>query len=207
MTRCAYVAALQWSHPGATGGNRKEYIMKRIHKILAGAVGALTLVVAATVMAAPGGQFGGCDGAGPGAAGPGRMGWMHGGMGPGGHGGMWGGGPGVMSEQYLAQMKTQLAISPKQESAWQAFAAKAAEQASLMQATREQHWQATSADTTAPARMALQIGYMTRHLAGMQAVNATLTDLYAVLTPEQRSLADQYFGHIGQRGFGRGMRG
>jgi hypothetical protein len=48
---------------------------------------------------------------------------------------------------------------------------------------------------------------MTRHLAGMQAMSSALTDLYAALTPEQRSLADQHFGHMGQRAYGRGMRG
>lgn len=181
--------------------------MKRIDKILAGAVGALALTAVTVVMAAPGGPFGGCDATGPDGAGPGRMGWMHGGMGPGGRGGMWGGGPGLMSDQYLAQIKSQLAITSQQEPAWQAFAAKAAEQASLMQATRLQHSQAAAADTTAPARMAQQISSMTQHLAGMQAMNTALTNLYAVLTPEQRSLADQSFGHMGQRRFGRGMRG
>jgi len=181
--------------------------MKRIHKILAGTVGALTLVAVTAVIAAPVGTFGGCDGTGPGAAGAGRMGWMHGGMGPGGHDGMWAGGPVQMSEQYLAQMKTQLAITSQQEPAWQAFAAKAAEQASLMQATHQQHWQAAGADATAPARMAQQISSMTQHLAGMQAMNSALTNLYAVLTPEQRSLADQNFGQMGRHGFGRGMRG
>jgi len=120
---------------------------------------------------------------------------------------MWGGGPGLVSEQSLAQMKTQLAITSQQEPAWQAFAAKAAEQATLMQATRQQHWQAAGSDTTAPALMTQQISSMTQHLAGMQALNTALTNLYAVLTTEQRSLVDQNFGHMGRHGFGRGMRG
>jgi len=46
--------------------------MKRIHKILAGTVGALTLAAVTAVMAAPSGTFGGCDGTGPGAAGTAR---------------------------------------------------------------------------------------------------------------------------------------
>jgi hypothetical protein len=181
--------------------------MKRIHKILAGTAGALTLVAVTAVAAAPYGGFGGCDGTGPGAAGEARMGMTYGGMGPGSFGGMRGGGPGAMSEQALAQLKTELAITAKQEPAWQAFSAKATEQANLMQATREQHWKAAGADTSAPARMALHIGSMTQHLAGMQAVSTAMTDLYAVLTPEQRSVADRYFGHMGPRGYGRGMHG
>jgi hypothetical protein len=176
--------------------------MKRIHKILAGTVGALTLAVVTAVTAAPDGPLAGtgryCD-TGPGMGGIGGMGMMH--------GGMWGGGPGVMSGQYLTQMKTRLAITPQQEPAWQAFAAKATEQASLMQATHAQHHQAVDTNAAAPDVMAQHIGQMTQHMAGLQAVNAALKDLYAVLTPEQRSVADQVFVHTGPRGFGRGMHG
>jgi Spy/CpxP family protein refolding chaperone len=95
MTRCAYLAALQWSHPESTGGNRKEQIMKRMHKILAATVGAAALVAVTAVMAAPDGGFGGCDGTGPGAFGGGHAGWMHGGAGPGMMGGYGGYGPGA----------------------------------------------------------------------------------------------------------------
>jgi len=59
-------------------------------------------------------------------------------------------------------------------------------------------------DTPAPDRMAQRLGVMTQHLAGMQAVNTTFKDLYAVLTPQQRSVADEQFGFMGPRGFGRG---
>ncbi len=176
--------------------------MKRIHKILAGTAGALTLAVVTAVTAAPEGPMAGAGsyyGMGPGMGGMGGMGMMH--------GGMWGGGPTMMSAQYLTQMKTQLAITPQQEPAWQAFAAKAAEQAGLMQATHAQHHQAADTNAAAPDFMAQHIGQMTQHLTGMQAVNTALKDLYAVLTPEQRSIADQSFGHMGRRGYGRGMHG
>ncbi|MFZ2650548.1 MAG: Spy/CpxP family protein refolding chaperone [Burkholderiaceae bacterium] len=181
--------------------------MKRIHKILAGTAGALTLAAVTAVAAAPYGAFGACDEMGPGAAGAARMGMMQGGMGPGAYGAMRGGGPGLMSAQRLDQLKTELALTSEQEAAWQAFSAKATEQASLMQATHEQHWKAAGADTTAPARMTMHTGSMTQHLAGMQAMGSALSDLYAVLTPQQRSTVDQYFGPRGQRGFGRGMHG
>jgi hypothetical protein len=172
--------------------------MKRIHKIVAGTAGALTLAVVTAVAAAPYGPMGG---AGPGyGMGPGHgMGMMH--------GGMWGGGPGAMSAQYLSQLKTRLAITPQQEAAWQAFATKAAEQATLMRAMHDQHHQAVDANTSAPDAMAQHLGLMTQHLAGMQAVNAALKDLYTVLTPEQRAIADQSVGHMGARGYGRGVRG
>lgn len=174
--------------------------MKRIHKILAGTAGALTLAVVTAVAAAPEGPVAGTGpyhGMGPGMGGMGGMGMMD--------GGMRGGGPAMMSGQYLTQMKTQLAITPQQEPAWQAFAAKAAEQANLMQASHAQHRQAVDTNAAAPDFMAGHIGLMTQHLAGMQTVNAALKDLYAVLTPEQRSIADQSFGHMGRRGYGGGM--
>jgi hypothetical protein len=194
------------AQPGTTGGKQKEQIMKRIHKIIAGTVGALALVAVTAVAAAPG-WFGGCDGTGPGAAGPGMM---YGGPGPGagmgpGFGGMWGGGSGIASERILAQLKTDLAINAQQESAWQAFTTKAAEQAKLMQATHEQHWQAARSGTTVPEKLTLHISSMTQHLAGMQAMSTAMSDLYAVLTSEQRKTADSYFGQRGPRGYGRGM--
>ncbi|MDH4052118.1 MAG: Spy/CpxP family protein refolding chaperone [Rubrivivax sp.] len=181
--------------------------MRRIHKIIAGTVGTLALVAMTAVVAAPGGPYGGCDGSGPGAGPMGMMGY--GGMGPGGRAGMGPGGygmhgfgPGMMSEEGLAQLKTQLAITPQQEPAWQAFATTAAEQAALMQATREQHWAAAQAGATAPERMAQHAGAMTQHLAGMQAMSAAFTELYAVLTPEQRKQVDSNVGRMHGRGYG-----
>lgn len=186
--------------------------MKRTYKIIAAAAGTLALVAATAFAAAPDGTFGPCVGAGAGGAGYGPMGMMYGGMGPGGyghmgpsaHGGMWGGGFGFMSEQGLASLKTELAITPAQESAWKAFATQAAEQSRLMQTTREEHWKSAGADTTPQARMTQHIASMAQHLAGMQAMNSALTDLYAALTPEQRSTADQLFSGPGPRGYGHG---
>jgi len=189
---------------------QKEQTMKRVHKIIAGTAGTLALVAAAFA-AAPESGFGPCGG--PGGAGPGYgpMGMMNGG-GPGARGGMWGGGTrgagfGFMSAQNLDAVKSQLAITAQQEPAWSAFAAKAAEQASLMQSMREQRWQGAGPDTTPQARMAQRIGLMGQHLTSMQAMNSAMTELYAVLTPEQRSTADRLFSHKGPGGYGPGMMG
>lgn len=182
--------------------------MKRVHKIIVGTAGTLALVAAAFA-AAPESGFGPCGGPGGPGPGYGPMGMMNG-AGPGARGGMWGGGMrgagiGFMSAQNLEAVKSQLAITGQQEPAWSAFAAKAAEQASLMQATREQRWQGDGPDTTAPARMAEHIGLMGQHLASMQAMNGAMTELYAVLTPEQRSTADRLLRHAGPGGYGPGM--
>lgn len=174
--------------------------MRRIHKILAGAAGSLAFVVATAVVAAPYGGMG-----------PGMGGWGFGHMGPGmggwGMGMMHGGPAGAMSAQYLDQLKTELAITAPQEPAWQAFAEKAAAQAALMQAMHAQRHQAADPNTPVPDRMTQHLGLMSQRLAGMQDVSAALKDLYAVLTPEQRSLADQRFGYMGPRGMGRAYGG
>lgn len=187
--------------------------MKRTHKILAGAAGTLALVTTVAIaQSGPGygmgpGMMHGGMGMGPGmmhggmGMGPGKM---QGGMGP---GMMQGAGPGAMSAQHLTEMKTRLAITPEQEPAWQAFAAKAAEQATLMQAMHTQHQQAADANEAAPDRMARHIDSMTQRLTGMQAMNSAMKDLYEVLTPDQRTVADQSFGQMGPRGPRNGIRG
>ena len=178
--------------------------MKRVHKIIAASTGALALALVTAVSAAPYGAGFGCDGTGPGP-GAGRMGMPYGGMGPGMGGGM---GFGMAGAGNLEQLKTQLAITAEQESAWQAFAKQAGEQVKQMQAMHVEHQQAT--DLSAPAMMSLRIGAMTQRLAGMQAMNTALTDLYAVLTPAQRATADRLMGPHGPRGQGghrHGMRG
>ncbi len=101
-------------------------------------------------------------------------------------------------------MKSQLKITSAQEAAWQAFATKAKEQAashagdarpdaaSTRQRRRSGWRSARRRCSSAPSRM------------------ATMTDafvaLYAVLTPEQKAIADQSFGPMGGRGKHRGGR-
>lgn len=176
--------------------------MKRTHRILANATAVLALAAITSVSAAPQGAAGGCDGSGPGS---GRMGM---GMGQ-GHGmsGMHYGGFGGNATAGLAALKTKLAISPEQEAAWQAFATQATEQSSQMQAMRAQYQATASAETTAPTMMSLRIGAMTQRLEGMQAMNKSFTELYAVLTPQQRTTADQHFAQRGAGSHRHGKRG
>ncbi len=184
--------------------------MKRVHKIIAASTGALALALVTAVSAAPYGAGFGCNGTGPGP-GTARMGMPHGGpgMGPGMGGGMGGGmGFGLAGTANLDQLKTQLAITAEQEGVWQAFVKQAGEQVKQMQAMHLEHHQAT--DLSAPAMMSLRIGAMTQRLAGMQAMNTALTDLYAVLSPAQRATADRLMGPRGPQGQGghrHGMRG
>lgn len=58
-----------------------------------------------------------------------------------------------------------------------------------------------------PDRMALRTEFMKQRVAGMESLNAAMKDLYALLTPEQKALADQRFGHAGGPRMHFGPRG
>ena len=118
------------------------------------------------------------------------------GMGPQGFGD-----PSAMADARNAYLKSELKITPAQESAWKAFADQAKQQAEAMQA-----WRSTvqgSAQATAPERLELRNQIMKKRQEQMEKGTAAFKDLYAALTPEQKALADQRFG-FGMMG-GRGM--
>jgi periplasmic protein CpxP/Spy len=166
--------------------------MKRIHKILAGAAGALALLGVTAVIAAP---SGGCDGMS-------RMGM---------HAGMRGLDPAAMAQRHLKGLKADLKITAQQEPAWQAFSAKVAERAQAMKAKMTERQQSAGAPLAAPDRMAQHIDDMNQRLASMQTMQAALKDLYAVLTPEQKAIADEHAQRMGgpgaRRGHGMGPQG
>ena len=165
--------------------------MKRTHSLIAGVVAGVALAAAVTTYAQPYGGMG--HGFGPG---------MGMGMGP-GHGPMAGLDHSVMSEARLTDLKAQLKITGAQETAWQAFAAQAKEQAASMQAMHAQMQQGTG---TAPERMAQRTTAMQQRAAGMATMTNAFNALYGVLTPEQKAIADQNVGMMGHRGMGFGRR-
>ena len=184
--------------------------MKRATKIAIGVGTALTLGLAAAVVNAhthghgygPGwGMGGGSEygmGYGPGA-GMGPMGYGPGrGMGPQSYGN-----PAAAADARLAYLKSELKITSGQETAWKAFADQAKQQAEAMQA-----WMTTvqgSTQATAPERLELRNQIMKKRQEQMEKSTAALKDLYAALTPEQKTIADQRFG--GGPGFDPGHRG
>ena len=80
---------------------------------------------------------------------------------------------------------------------WQAFADDAKPQATGTQALRAQ-MQAGSG--TAPEHMAQWASAMQKRAEGMTAMSKAFDALYGVLTPEQKTLADQHFATMGPRG-------
>jgi Spy/CpxP family protein refolding chaperone len=207
--------------------------MKRVTKIAIAVGTALSLgLAAAAVSAHPngygpgwgGGHMGGyMQGYGPGMMGGYGPGY---GMGPGmmgGYGPGYGMGPGMMGgygpgygmhawgnpDENLAAMKAELGITDKQDGAWQAFANNAKKQSESRQAWFAKMQEARSAGS-APEVLAQRTELMKQRQAEMEANTAALKDLYAVLTPDQKTIADQRFGGFGPgygAGYGRGYGG
>ena len=162
------------------------------------------LATAFVAVAHPG--FGGYGpGYGPGMMG-GGPGYGPGMMGRGGPG-MMGGGPGMMmgwghgrmfasndtdiakfQQQQLGELKSQLGITAEQQPAWDAFAAKAAEQAKTMQALRND-----TSTATMPERLQ-------QRQKAMGTMSESFTKLYEALTPKQRELFDRSHGPMYGRG-------
>ena len=174
--------------------------MKRATKIAIGVATALSLGLAAAVVGAHPHGYGPGWGMGPGG-GPGAM-----GQGPMGHGPMGRsmgphayGNPTAFSDWRLSGLKSELKITADQESAWKAFADQTKQQVEAMQA-----WMTSvqvSAQATAPERFELHNQIIKKRQEQLEKTSTAFKDLYAVLTPEQKALADQRFGMMGSRGW------
>lgn len=182
--------------------------MKTASKIIAGVAVTLSLAVTGAVLAQPGygPGFGGMGygmGYGPGGhmgGGPGfgRMGY---GMGPGGYD------MAAAAAGYTAQLKAQLKITPEQEKAWKAYEGVVTQQAAAMQTLRDQfhaQWQDAKPGAAAPDMAAQHQAMFELRQSSLTAQSAALKDLYAVLTPEQKAIADRGVGFAGGQ---RGPRG
>ena len=177
--------------------------MKLTYKIIAGAAATLALAVAGIVHAHPGGGMG--FGMGPGMGygmGPGMG--MGGRMGPGG--GWMGADMAAVAAGHAAELKAVLKITPAQEKAWQAYEAAIRQQAAAMQSRRSQMqelMQKQQGGGDNAEFIAQRDAMIKRHDADRAAHAAALKDLYAVLTPEQRALADRGIGPMGGYRMGR----
>ncbi len=187
--------------------------MKRATKILITVGTALSLGLAAAAVSAqpygPGWGGGPMGGYGPGwhmgGYGPApplrhgaRQGGMMGGYGPGygmGPQARFGGNYGNVDDN-LAALKTELGITAKQDAAWQAFTKNAKQQNENRQAWFAKMQQARSAGS-APELLAQRTEILKQREAEAEAKAAALKNLYAVLTPEQKTIADQRFGGFG----------
>jgi len=151
--------------------------MKQTIKRFLGIAAASALIIGATTGAFAGGGFG------PGWGGHhGMMGGPAGRHGPlGGSGWMTSGDPVADADQRLTELETTLGITPEQQDVWNAYADAVLGKAGVMAA----HHQAMSEAGTVAAEQ--RIGFHQQGFEQMQQLNAAARDLYATLTPEQRT--------------------
>jgi len=165
--------------------------MKLATRIIATTFTLASLATATVVLAHPGQGMG--QGMGMG------MGMMGHGMGAGMAGHQHGPQTAATAATHLGELKAQLKITAAQEPAWQKFEAFVRQQAeagqamrTAMQAQMQSHMNDPKA---APVDHAAQHEAMSKlrdsHLA---ARDAARKELYAVLTPEQKLIADQHMG-------------
>jgi uncharacterized protein YaiE (UPF0345 family) len=202
--------------------HRKEFIMKTTTRIVAAVAATAALALAGAVLAQPGygpgfGMGPGAGGMGPGfGAGPGWGGMGPGAMGP--HMGGWGGGMGrggfgmmgpggfdmsAAAAGRLAALKAQLKITAAQEPAWKTYEAAVTQQATAMQAMRDQfhaQWQNAKPGEARPDVAAQQQAMLAQRESNQQAQGKAIKDLYAALTPEQVAIMN---GGWGPRGLPR----
>lgn len=106
--------------------------------------------------------------------------------------------PSARVERRLARLKAELKPTGQQEPLWQAFAEKSkSEAAKNFQAMSER--MKSDKPMTAPERLAQVQDQMKLRLAGMESVSESFKNLYAVLSAEQKSVADQHFSGMGRR--------
>lgn len=189
--------------------------MKRTHKLFV-SIAAFAALGLGTAYAQPFGPFGGPESC-PHAQGMG-MGMM-GGMGKQGKMGPGAQGKGQVdfaasAAARLDKLKADLKITPEQEKAWQGFADQSKKQIEQMQAMRTQ-FQPPAANATpatlpsTPERMEKAIEFMKQRLTHMEEMNASMKNLYATLTPDQKTIIEKHFSQRpgqGNQGRGRMMR-
>lgn len=96
-----------------------------------------------------------------------------------------------------ARLKSKLNITPDQEQPWQTFSDQVKQQAQTMKTmVRSMKGSPDSAPLTAPEQMRQRVEFMKQRLSGMEAVSGALDRLYAVLTPEQRSVVNAHFARM-----------
>lgn len=94
------------------------------------------------------------------------------------------GGHGASVETHLDTLKSELKLTGNQTKAWEAFETAARDQGKSMEAA---HSSMQAGQHTPDAHIAI----MEQRLAGMKTVQKARTDLYNVLTPEQKTVFDR----------------
>jgi hypothetical protein len=106
-------------------------------------------------------------------------------------------------EGRLAFLKTELKISDAQAPQWDAFAAAERDNAKAMNDMHRQFRPSEGAPKTLPERLTLQEKGLAAHLDAFRKTAMALENLYKVLTPDQKKIADEIV--VGPMGMPVGM--
>lgn len=128
------------------------------------------------------------------------------GNGPGYRGGPQGRIGGYAGTQDLAGLKSELGITAKQEPVWKAFVDRTQREDEHRQAWFEQMREARAAGSL-PELLAQRNEIAKQHQADREATTASLKNLYAALTPEQKAVAEERLGGFAPGYAARGSRG
>ena len=93
----------------------------------------------------------------------------------------------------LAYLKGELQITEQQSEVWNAYAEAVQARVDAMQSMRQTMLQSLQ-DGSAMERLDARIASMEMMLEAMKAVRPTIQELYATLSDEQKSLADELIG-------------
>jgi hypothetical protein len=106
-------------------------------------------------------------------------------------------------EGRLAFIKAELKITDAQAAQWNAFADAARSNANSMSEMRKSMMSGQSALSTLPDRLAIEDKAVTAHLAALKKTEEAVAKLYAVLTDDQKKIADTII--VGPMGMPMGM--
>ncbi len=106
------------------------------------------------------------------------------------------GDPAAAADQRLARLKADLKITSAQEPAWNAYAEQIRQHAGEMQALHNTMRDSASGNTrpSAPERVERRAQFAKQQQEYLERLAVLTKDLYATLTPEQKTLADQRLG-------------
>lgn len=99
--------------------------------------------------------------------------------------------PVANAERHLSIFKSELKITPDQEQSWMTYAEKTKRNVTEIRDRMNEAMH--DKPQTAPQRFDRHIELMKERLASFERMDDALKQLYAVLTPEQRAIADQHF--------------
>jgi LTXXQ motif family protein len=106
---------------------------------------------------------------------------------------MMGGDMQAMSDQRIAALKTQLAITPEQQATWDTYAAALKKNLAGMQAMR-QTMKTGMAAKTPVERLDAHVAALETRLAALKEVKPALSNLYTTLSDDQKKKAEKSIG-------------